>query len=127
MPVVRRCLVLAALLAGGLVPLTGCRPDAPDPFVGVWKKEPHRLDIGVRGIGTGRVFHLTRDGTFTWKRVSGERIVIEFGQNSTTRSQMEARLSPDGTLVVSSGRNTVALVRVEGEEAEEPTTPPPAE
>jgi len=127
MPVVRRCLVLAALLAGGLVPLTGCRPDAPDPFVGVWKKEPHRLDIGVRGIGTGRVFHLTRDGTFTWKRVSGERIVIEFGQNSTTRSQMEARLTPDGTLVVSSGRNNVALVRVEGEEAEEPAAPPPAE
>ena len=100
-----------ALLLGCLVVFLACRKPADEGFLGVWETAGHRLEIGARGLGTGHVLHQATDATFTWKRVAQDRIVLEFGQKSATRSSLEARLAGPDTLVVSSGRTSVTLER----------------
>lgn len=99
------------LLLVWLVVLGACRKPDDEGFLGVWEGKGHRLEINARGLGIGHVLHHSTDATFTWKRVDVDRIELEFGQKSATRSALEARLVDADTLVVSSGRTTVSLAR----------------
>lgn len=116
-----------ALLLGWLVLLASCRKPDEGGFLGVWETPGHRLEIGARGLGTGHVLHQATDTTFTWKRVAADRIALEFGQKSATRTSLEARLTDADTLIVSSGRKSVTLARGAAAEEEAAVAPRPGE
>ncbi len=115
------------LVLGWLVVLGACRKPDEEGFLGVWEAPGHRLEIGARGLGTGHVLHQFTDATFTWKRVAQDRIELEFGQKSSTRTSLEARLIDADTLVVSNGRKNVSLARGAAAAEEAAVAPRPGE
>jgi len=100
-------------LIAGLVTLlvAGCTAAAPCPFVGEWDGEEESITITERGFGSRRLRHLRLERTFTWKLAADDRIILEFGENTATRMQLEGRIQADGTLLLSGGPDAVVLKR----------------
>ena len=100
-----------ALLATAAGIVSGCEEQRANAFIGTWANGRERLSIRERGIGTGNVLFISHERNLTWKRADADHLILEFGETAALRSELDAHLQPDGTLLVSFRNSKTVLTK----------------
>lgn len=105
---IRTTFALLATVAGIL---SGCEEQRTNAFIGTWANGREQLTIRERGIGTGNVLFISHVRNLTWKRADADHLILEFGETAALRSELDAHLQPDGTLLVSFRNSKTVLTK----------------
>lgn len=108
--------IASIVLVAGI--LSGCDERKVSPFVGTWENASEQVTIRDRGFGSGRVLFISHERPLTWKLADADHMVLEFGETAALRTEMDARLLEDGTLLVSFLKSKTVLTKVAPQNAQ---------